>query len=222
MHISKHAIDNFLMYITITIVLLFFICIFFFKSALILYTFSLFPWFCITFFCPMFTCSHTFPCIHCIWCLPDHQIFFDNPWACLGPSTGEVTILHKRWPKQENHQVGCLATSCPRTGAAENGRNCIRIYIRWGESLIINLKTVILLILTLLYLIIFDVATPYMHFSIHYPSNFSKKITKVILKANHFFFSNTFFLWFFCKNIMGNVLRNAYMVLQNKKWLNKA
>ena len=53
----------------------------------------------------------------------------------------------------------------------QDGTYCLGL----GESLTINLKAVIPLILTMLYLIIFDVVTPYMHLSIHYPSYFYKK-----------------------------------------------
>ena len=47
-------------------------------------------------------------------------------------------------------------------------------WIWWGESLTINLKTVDTSVLTMFNIIIFDVVTPYMHFTIHNPSNFYK------------------------------------------------
>ena len=47
--------------------------------------------------------------------------------------------------------------------------------LRWGESLTINLKTVDTPVLTMCHIIIFNVVTPYMHFTIHNPSHFLQK-----------------------------------------------
>ena len=52
------------------------------------------------------------------------------------------------------------------------------IRLGWGESLTINLKTVDTPFCTMFHTIVFDVVTPYMHFTIHYPSYLYKKVAK--------------------------------------------
>ena len=49
----------------------------------------------------------------------------------------------------------------------------------------INLKTVETPVLTMFLIIIFDVVTPYMHFTIHNPSHFTKKLQEnMFVKKN--------------------------------------